>query len=211
MSVPADIQDLVDSAAEALHVELKEWINFAEPVVRAKAARHIAALANHGGGYFIIGIRDDGTLDPRQPDDFSRYTHDEITGIVDRYLTPTFQCDAFVVSPTDSHRQCIVIRVPSHGSVPICAKADGPHDDRGRPQGIRKSEYYIRVPGPKSVPIESPEQWRVLIHRCVLSERSSLLSSIAKVLTPAHSTSDAGAGKLKVWHDAMRMHFRELL
>jgi hypothetical protein len=32
-------------------------------VTRGKTARHLAALANHGGGYFIVGIRDDRSLD----------------------------------------------------------------------------------------------------------------------------------------------------
>jgi len=34
------------------------------------------------------------------------------------------------------------------------------------PQGIRQALYYIRVPGPKSVAIETPEQRREIIHRC---------------------------------------------
>jgi len=211
MDLPAEIQDLIDRAAEALHLELKQWIDLTDPVVRAKSARHLAALANHGGGYLIIGMRDDGKLDPQQPDDLSGYSHDQITGIVDRYLSPTFQCDVFIGSPTGADGKCVVIRIPSHGSVPVCAKADGPHDERDRPQGIRIGEYYIRVPGPKSVAIESPEQWRSLIHRCVLNERQSLLESIARVLLSTDRSTEEAAPTLKAWHDAMRKQIKDLL
>lgn len=211
MVIPAEIQDLVDRPAEALHVELKEWIDISAPVVRAKSARHLAALANHGGGYLIIGICDDGSLDSQHPGDFSAFTHDQVTGIVDRYLTPAFQCDVFIVSPAGGGGECVVVRIPSHGSVPICVKADGPHDERGRPQGIRKGEYYIRLPGPKSAPIDSPEQWRALIHRCVLNERQGLLESIARVLMPAERVPEQVGATLADWHDAMRKHIKELL
>ena len=50
------------------------------------------------------------------------------------------------------------------------------------PQGIRQALYYIRVPGAKSVAIETPEQWREIIHRCVDNERESLLVNISKLI-----------------------------
>jgi|SRR5688572_33031977 len=36
--------------------------------------------------------------------------------------------------------------------------------------------------GPKSVAIETPEQWREIIHRCVDNERESLLVNISKLI-----------------------------
>src|SRR5215471_15354266 len=55
-----------------------------------------------------------------------------------------------------------VVWVPSHGAVPVCSKADGPQDERGRPQGININTYYIRTPGPQSEPITTPAQWAPL-------------------------------------------------
>jgi len=46
-----------------------------------------------------------------------------------------------------------VVWVPSHGAVPVCSKADGPQDERGRPQGININTYHIRTPRPQSEPI----------------------------------------------------------
>jgi len=47
--IPSDVQDLVDNPGELLHVELKEWLDLTDDVARAKLARHLAALSNHGG------------------------------------------------------------------------------------------------------------------------------------------------------------------
>jgi predicted HTH transcriptional regulator len=63
MAVSPEIQDLIDNPIETLHVELKSWLDLMDQTVRAKTARLLAALANHGGGYLIIGIGDHRQLD----------------------------------------------------------------------------------------------------------------------------------------------------
>jgi hypothetical protein len=45
------LSDLIAGANENLGVEFKAWMDTGEAEHRAKLARHIAALANHGGGY----------------------------------------------------------------------------------------------------------------------------------------------------------------
>jgi len=210
MTIPKEIQDLVDQPVETLHVELKEWIDLSDKVARAKTARHLAALANHGGGYLIVGIRDDRSLDESQhPGELSRFSQDSIAGVIDRYLAPAFQCDVFFVVPTGGSKPCVVVRVPSHGSVPICAKANGPNDEKDRPTGIRKGEHYIRVPGPKSVEIDSPELWLPLIRRCVMTDRQSLLESFGRVLNPVEAAPPPEPMSLKDWHDAVRKWYEE--
>ncbi len=72
-----DLSDLVDNPRETLEIELKNWVELKDPVVRANVARHMAALSNHGGGYLVFGIRDDLTIDPDRPlslDEFNRDT-----------------------------------------------------------------------------------------------------------------------------------------
>jgi hypothetical protein len=98
-------------------------------------------------------------LGPNNPNDLSRYFRDQFAGIVDKFLTPAFQCDVFFVTRSAGGLARVVVRVPSHGAVPVCAKANGPADERGNIQGIRKGEHYIRVPGPKSVVVDTPELW----------------------------------------------------
>lgn len=49
---------MVAGRSEDLGVEYNAWIDTSDGEVRAKLARHIAALANNGGGYLIFGVDD---------------------------------------------------------------------------------------------------------------------------------------------------------
>jgi predicted HTH transcriptional regulator len=49
-----DLRDLIDSPSETLSNEVKSNLNISEELPRAKLARHICALANHGGGYVVL-------------------------------------------------------------------------------------------------------------------------------------------------------------
>ena len=62
----SDLNDLIDVPRETLEIELKEWLDLSEPVVRANIARHLAALANHGGAHLdpLIGEDHLSVLDP---------------------------------------------------------------------------------------------------------------------------------------------------
>ena len=111
--------------------------------MRAKTARHLAALANHGGGSLLIGVRDDRSYATSHPGPISSFTSDAFTGIIDRYLAPAFQCEVFISPPSSGGISCAVVRVPSHGSVPICAKANGPEKSPNVFHGVREGEYYM--------------------------------------------------------------------
>lgn len=51
MSVRRQFQKLLDCPNESLDVEYKEWLDLTEDIeAGADLAKHIAALANHGGG-----------------------------------------------------------------------------------------------------------------------------------------------------------------
>jgi len=147
---------------------------------RANIARHICALASLRGGYIIFGFEDDGEPAEPYPADLAGYGQDAINGIGERHLEPQPHCEVHLVTVA-SGMVYPVVRVPSHGLVPVCAKRDGPHDAKGQPTGIRAGVHYMRVAGPRSVPIDSPDLWRDLLHRCVLAERATLLSSIGQL------------------------------
>lgn len=205
-----DLSDLVDSPRETLDVELKGWIDLADKVARAKIARHIAALANHGGGYLVFGFRDDLSRDPNRPIDLAGYNRDEISGIVRRYLTPPIDCTVAHVAAIDG-AVFPVVRVPGHGATPIAAKADGPSDPKGRPQGISVGTHYIRKIGPESAPIIGPDEWGVLIRRCVLAERDALLGQIASIVQPPTAARVPDLERLADWHARTEARFHALL
>ena len=194
-----DLKDLIANPRENETIELKAWLDLDERSHQAKVARHLAALANHGGGYLVFGFNNDLTPDKEnRPQSLDKYTRDRFTGIIERYLTPVFQCAVSHIEDS-SGNQFPVIRVPSHGSVPIAAKADGPQIGR-TPKGIRIGRYYIRKPGPKSEPVIGTEEWRPLIRRCVLNERDQLLRDFRVLLQTPITPSLPAHDRLARWH-----------
>ena len=144
-----DLTDLIENPREDLGIECKAWLDLNDKIQRAKVARHLAALANYGGGYLLFGFNDDMTRDRNRPLPIrSYYNRDVFSDIVRRYLTPCFQCDVTYASAANGE-EFPVVRVPSHTGVPIASRADGPHDKSGRPQGIVSGTYYIRETRPR--------------------------------------------------------------
>ena len=195
-----ELRELVDDPNETLENEYKSWLDLDDVEVRADLARHISALANHGGGRIVVGFTDE--LKYAGPNSYSgtRWDRDTISSIVKKYLEPPFQCDVFVVQSAAGNEHRIVV-VPPHGAVPICSKADGP-TVRGKIAGITNSTYYIRKPGPESARITSSNEWRALIRRCVMHERTALLAAIDASLRGASTIVPATDEELRTWHDA---------
>ena len=96
-----DLVDLVDYPRETLDIELKEWIDLGEKAAQAKLAKHIAALANQGGGYLDFGFCDDESIAPSCPEDISSFNRDTFGKIVSRYLAPAFQSDVVQVQSSE--------------------------------------------------------------------------------------------------------------
>lgn len=119
-----DLTDLVDFPRETLEIELKQWINLRDRVAQAKLARHIAALANHGGGWIVFGFCDDGTPDPDQPSEPRLYNRDTFATNINRLLTPAFQCDVQLVQ-SSAGLHYPVVRVPSLSATPTHPHSSG--------------------------------------------------------------------------------------
>ena len=140
MMASLDLADLLAGANENLGIEFKAWMDTRKHDARAKLARHIAALANHGGGYLIFGV-DDKTREPLGATDLdlTLFGQDAISSIVKKYLEPRIQ----VLVEHIEHEGVTypVVVVPSHGARPVVAIADGPRDGRDRPIGVFTSGW----------------------------------------------------------------------
>ena len=205
-----NLNDLVGFPQETLENEYKSWMKLKDNVVRAKVARHLAALANHGGGNLIFGFKDDLTPEEKRPSSIDDYNRDTFTNIVKHYLQPAFQCDVEFVA-NENGEEFPVVRVPGHGSVPVIAKADGPQDEKRKPQGITIGKYYIRKPGPESAPIASPQEWSDLIRRCTLNDRGNLLRDFANIMHPTEGVEPNAQQRLENWHQKVDERFLDSL
>lgn len=189
----------MESPAEDLEVEFKLSLPLNENLGKAKLAKEICALANHGGGWIVLGRNDDGSYPEAAPEAIAAVNQDVVNQIVATYLQPAPHCAVSVQQPVGISFAIPVIWVPPCGTSPVCAKKNGPDDDRGRTQGIVKGIHYIRKAGPVSAPIESPDEWQDVIRRCVLSDKTSLLGALTTMIeqpraaleTEDHSVLDA--------------------
>jgi len=199
----SELQDLVEKPAEHEWLELKSWVELTDNLTRANTARHLAAIANYGGGYLVFGFKKDGTRCDRGDDVRSAYSQDVLAGIIDRYLHPKFQCA--VSFPEFAGVEHVVVWVPSHGASPVIAKANGPQDAKGVVQGIRSGTVYVRIPKPESVPATMPEHWDKVIQRCALARRDELLTMFSGIISggvPKEPAPDRTRKGLEVWHTA---------
>jgi hypothetical protein len=199
------LQDLIENPSESLSVVYKSWLDLTDNEVRADLARHIAALANHGGGAIVFGITDQMLPQGGLSTSLDR---DVVSGIVKRYLEPPFQCDVIILRSAAGNEHPVII-VPPHGEVPICAKAGGPVV-KGRPQGIVQGTCYLRKPGPASEPILTGREWASVIRRCAMHERAAILGAIDATLRGTAATAPDEPVILRRWHDAAHEAFMVL-
>jgi len=124
------LQDLLAYPREDLDNELKNWLNLSQENGKANIAKAILALANHGGGYILIGFtKKDGNWMPSEPrpSNLNNYTQDVINGIVRRYADPPFNCRVYHLPHPKSGLLFPGVVVPGNHRVPIRAKKDGPN------------------------------------------------------------------------------------
>lgn len=183
----SDLVDMLDSPVEDEAHEYKCWMDLEDEKVKRDIAKHIAALANFGGGFLVFGFHDsDLRPDTAVPTNFDKtFNRDYINlSIVGPYLEPQRHCDVHIVeSPTTGNRHAIV-RIASHGPTPICFRKGGPTFD-GTTTGLaEKDAYYIRKSGPRSEPILTAHEWKPVFQRCVLYESEHQLAAM-RVLTEA--------------------------
>ena len=198
------LEALVVNPIESLDVEIKDWLKIDEPAHKADLAKAMLALANHGGGFILIGFRlTDGRYEPTHASqEVARlYDQDRINGIVARYADPPFHIECQLVQgATEKHP---VIVVTGGHNVPIRCTRSGP-DERH----TKQNAYYIRRPGPASEEPQSAKEWSDLIRRCVASDKDSLLGSLRALLDPSIVESSASK-TISSFHDTWISNAKE--
>jgi hypothetical protein len=178
-----------------LEIEFKRELDLGSSEGKSKLAQEICALYNFGGGWIVLGREDDGTYPSKLPQVIEGINQDTINNIASAYISPSPHCALRRVRPMNADYSVPVIKVPSIGVSPACGKKNGPQDDKGRIVGIRQGVHYTRTAGPKSAPIESPEQWPEVIRRCILTDSASLLSALKAMMeSPKQVEGESSSG-----------------
>lgn len=180
MPTPDDFRRLLDAPNETLAVEYKSWLPLTDNAGKATLAKAAIAIANHGGGLIVLGMRalaqDRGALasTPR-PMDLRRYTQDEVNAAINRYADPAMHCElVFAPHPQTDVEHAIVV-VPSDIATPVMSRRDC--------NGVITAQRcYVRKPGPRSEEPFTGEEWRALLDRCVRAGRENMLDAIRHIV-----------------------------
>ena len=203
-----ELQPLLTEPREALDAEYKSWLNLTTNEHRAVLAKAAIALANHGGGYIIIGFeeQDHRFVASNCPDDRPEITQDAVNAAVRRFATPEFHCATYSVGNPDTGTVHPIVVVPGDMTVPILSK-------RECTGVIGQNRCYIRKPGPRSEEPQTAEEWRTLLQRCVRAGREDMLEAIRSIVSgrvdPIVPAPDAGA-ELHAFVEAGRVRWQEL-
>ncbi len=177
--IQRQLQNLLLYPREDLDIELKNWLDLSEGKAKANLAQALLALANHGGGYIILGHtknNNEWIPDENRPENLGYYSQDVINGIVQRYADPSYHCEVHHVTHPERGDSFPIIKVPGGHKVPIRAIRPGPDGAH-----VHQNTYYIRRPGPCSEPPRTGREWDELISRCIRSSREDLLDRMRDI------------------------------
>lgn len=173
-----ELQPLLGEPREDLAAEYKTWLDLSTNEHKAILAKAAIALANHGGGYIVVGFEDHGhQLAPAdRPANMLEVAQDEVNAAIQRFATPQFHCELYNVPHPAGQAKHPVIVVPGNMTEPVMSKRDCAGV-------ISHNRCYIRKPGPRSEEPQTAEEWRVLLRRCVLAGREDMLEAIRSIVT----------------------------
>jgi hypothetical protein len=178
MPTEAELRSLVTTPREDLGVEYKDWLDPSSNHGRATVARAAIALANHGGGFIVIGFaeREGSLISQPKPDTLMAITQDQANAAIRRFADPEFHAEVYGITHPDTGVEHIIILVPGGHAVPVMSRRDC--------EGvIAQNRCYIRKPGPRSEEPQTREEWRALLNRCVQAQREDMLDAIRAIVT----------------------------
>jgi hypothetical protein len=207
MALDAQLQELLRDPQERPDVELKSWLDLADNGPRATLAKAIIAIANHGGGFVLLGFEDNGAISPRRPGALNSYSQDAVNDVIDRFADPGFHCVVHhVIRNTDGLSYPIIV-VPGGHRVPIRSKRGSANNE------IQADRYYVRRPGPASEPPQTGREWDELIRRCVRNSTDEIASLVRDVLegrSPKAEPKADSPALLEQWQAASMTRWHEL-
>ncbi len=173
-NLKTQFEDWLLNPYEDLSCEVKTWLDIDLKENRAKIAKALIALENHGGGILIIGFTKglDGKLTPdlNRPKNISDFNSDEFNGIVKKFAEPQFHVDVKLM--TDPRSGLDYPYVVVHGKTKVPVRSDSGVEDKS----IQPNIYYVRRPGPSSESPLNASDWDDLLKKCMLKNREEILN-----------------------------------
>ena len=201
---------LLADPSESLSIEHKSWLDLSTRGSQATLAKAAIALANHGGGIIVLGMRGDdaqaGLQSHARPPDLRRYRQDDINAVINRYADPQLHCSLQFAAHPESRVEHAFIVVPSGERVPVMSR-------KGTDGVIEAQRCYIRKPGPRSEAPFTSAEWRALFDRCVRAGRDDLLEAIRLIVEgrAGAPATEESVERLAAFADAARERWKALI
>lgn len=209
MPTDAELRPLVTEPREDIGVEYKDWLDPASNHGKATIARAAIALANHGGGYIVLGFAEEGDtlISHPRPNMLPPLTQDQANAAIRRFADPEFHVELYRITHAGTGVEHPVISVPGGHTEPVMSKRDCE-------SVIAQNRCYIRKPGPRSEEPQSREEWRALLNRCVRAQREDMLDAIRAIVTGRVEIAAAGPNaedRFSAFVDGARQRWEELI
>lgn len=195
---------------ERLDVEIKSWLDLSTKRHRAKLAQAAIALANHGGGTIILGLKEDKSQ-PSGYDStncpFGRYTSDQVNSAIGKYADPTFDSVLHFASHPDTGFEHAFVVIPGKMTAPVMTKKGS--------EIFSSLQCFIRKPAPiRSEVPHTSQEWRDLLSACVRANHDEMLDSIRAIVQGRPDLPDSNpteSDSLMSFIEESRMHWRRLV
>jgi len=173
-----DLRELLECAAESRDVDYKSAVEFDEGTdFAAKLVKHIVAFANSGGGYLIIGYKEqtNGSLapDPAITDKIvASYEVTRLCQHVERYLDGQDRIKIKIYKEEFAGMKYPIICIYRFQQCPFVCTKDCVSSET-RDAILESGKVYIRTEGARTLTVKEPSEWRQLTMEIIKAWRES--------------------------------------
>jgi hypothetical protein len=157
-----------------------------------KLVKHILGMANSGGGYLVIGYKEDGktkvpTAENITDDIIQSYDVSSLAEIVESFTSGEDKIELKIHKEKNPENNLIypIVEVFGFTKRPFfCAKdATSPLSDPKKPEQIlRRGALYVRTASARTGILATPDQWDLLIDKCVESSQDELMKRFKNMM-----------------------------
>ena len=194
-------KSLLTSPGERQEVEYKSAIPFDDNTVFGlRLVKHILGMANVGGGWIVIGYKDD----PLQVDHnhsqevAATYDTTRLSAAVDKYINGDrgIRLTVFMEIHPKTQLPHPIIRIQGLEKTPFICRSTKGISDANQPI-LQTGKVYIRRPGAATSEIQTPSEWEDLLRRCVSQRRDEFLSEFVDLFRRMNAGDATPAGDMK--------------
>lgn len=180
---------IIEAATETRNIDFKRSMNWRTSTQCAKfeLLKDIAAMANAGGGFLIIGrdepLHETGTLTEEEAGSFDPT---EVNKSIHRYLAPIHECR--VECERSGADLLVVLDVPEFETSPLIFQQVGNCGDSGcKKPHFLAGDIFIRTKAQQTQRIATAEEMRDLINRGVRKTSTDFVTAIQRMLSAPQS------------------------